>query len=210
MFTYTGHRNLQASISRLNYYCIVYICTLYSWYLKQTHIVKISGDKLNLDTFMALVFSEQHVFWIWHYLSHHTWCGNPYNFWCRIWCTYSHINKHCPSYWFPLDRWPIFCSVLQSLQLAHTNNSQHICAAIQYYLTLQRHCSGWRSFQFIVPFYAVTIVQCIEDGIEGLTSSVTKHNTNVIHNSTSMFYSTLGTAPAQRSYFLAHCNLTYL
>jgi hypothetical protein len=49
-FTYTGHRNVQASVSRLNYYGTAYIFTYYSWYLNQTHIVKINGDKLNLDT----------------------------------------------------------------------------------------------------------------------------------------------------------------
>jgi hypothetical protein len=57
-------------------------------------------------------------------------------------------------------------------------------------------------FQFIVPLNVFTIVQCIEAVIDGLTGSLTECNANMIHNSIVMFYSTLGTAPGQQSYFL--------
>jgi hypothetical protein len=54
MFIYTGHWNLQARIYRLKYYGSINIFTLYSWYLKQTYMLKINGDKLNLGTFYSI------------------------------------------------------------------------------------------------------------------------------------------------------------
>jgi hypothetical protein len=57
---------------------------------------------------------------------------------------------------------------------------------------------------------AFTVVQCIKAGFEGLTSSLTKSNANVIHSSAGMLYATVGTALAQRSYFLTPCRFTYL
>jgi hypothetical protein len=62
----------------------------------------------------------------------------------------------------------------------------------------------------MVPLNAFTTVQCVEAGIEDLTNSLIKSNTNVIYNPIGMFYSTLRTAPAQRSSFLTRCKFTYL